>query len=80
VAFECDDLVAEKAAVEARGGVFTTDVHLVDSGPFAGLRTAFLHDPDGVRIEVVEVAYRLDGRRRDGVARYWARRRSQAAK
>ena len=72
VAFRCDDLAAEKAAIEARGGVFLTDIHLVDSGPFEGLRTAFLLDPDGIRIEFIEVAYWRDEDRRAGVARYWA--------
>jgi catechol 2,3-dioxygenase-like lactoylglutathione lyase family enzyme len=75
VAFRCDDLAAEKAAIEARGGTFLTDIHLVDSGPFAGVRTAFLLDPDGIRIEFVEVAYWLDDERRAGVARYWDERR-----
>ena len=74
VAFWCDDLAAEKAAIEARGGVFLTDIHLVDSGPFDGIRTAFLLDPDGIRIEFVEIAYWLDEDRRAGVARYWAQR------
>jgi catechol 2,3-dioxygenase-like lactoylglutathione lyase family enzyme len=74
VAFQCDDLAAEKAAIEARGGTFLTDIHLVDSGPFEGLRTAFLLDPDGIRIEFIEVAYWRDEERRAGVARYWAQR------
>ena len=74
VAFQSEDLAAEKAAIESRGGVFTTDVHLVESGPFEGLKTAFLLDPDGVRIEFVEVSYWRDEERRAGVARYWAQR------
>jgi catechol 2,3-dioxygenase-like lactoylglutathione lyase family enzyme len=74
VAFWSTDLAAEKAAIEARGGTFMTDIHVVDTGPFAGLRTAFLQDPDGIRIEFVEVAYWLDEQRRAGVAAYWARR------
>jgi catechol 2,3-dioxygenase-like lactoylglutathione lyase family enzyme len=75
VAFWCDDLASEKAAIEARGGVFMTDINVVDKGPFAGLRTAFIQDPDGVRIEFLEVAYWLDEQRRAGVAEYWAGRR-----
>lgn len=75
VAFWCDDLAAEKAAIEARGGTFRTEINHVDSGPFAGLRTAFIQDPDGIRIEFVEVAYWLDDERRAGVERYWERRR-----
>lgn len=76
VAFWCADLGAEKAAIEARGGVFMTDVTVVDSGPFAGLRTAFIQDPDGIRIEFLEVAYWRDEERRAGVERYWAGRRT----
>lgn len=78
VAFWCDDLAAEKAAIEARGGVFMTGINAVDTGPFAGLRTAFIQDPDGIRIEFLEVAYWLDEQRRAGVERYWADRRSGA--
>jgi catechol 2,3-dioxygenase-like lactoylglutathione lyase family enzyme len=74
VAFQCADIAAEKAAIESRGGVFLTDVHAVESGPFAGLTTAFLLDPDGIRIEFVEVGYWLEDERRAGVARYWAQR------
>jgi catechol 2,3-dioxygenase-like lactoylglutathione lyase family enzyme len=74
VAFRCDDLAAEKAAIEARGGLFLTETHLVDSGPFEGLRTAFLLDPDGIRIEFIEVAYWRDEDRRAAVARYRAER------
>lgn len=45
IAFQCADIAAEKAAIEARGGVFLTDIHAVESGPFAGLKTAFLLGP-----------------------------------
>lgn len=74
VAFRCADLAAEKAAIEARGGVFLTDVHLVETGPFEGLKTAFLLDPDGIRIEFVEVAYWREEEKQAGVARYLAQR------
>ena len=74
VAFRCDDLAAEKAAIEARGGAFLTEIHLVDSGPFEGLKTAFLLDPDGIRIEFIEVASWRDEDRRAAVARYWSER------
>jgi glyoxylase I family protein len=77
VAFWCDDVTVEKAAIESRGGMFMTDINVVDSGPFAGLRTAFIRDPDGIRIEFLEVAYWLDDQRRAGVARYWAERSAE---
>jgi glyoxylase I family protein len=78
VAFWCEDLAAEKAAIEARGGVFMTGINVVDTGPFAGLRTAFIQDPDGIRIEFLEVAYWLDDERRAGVERYWTQRQGAA--
>lgn len=76
VAFECDDLEAEQSAIEARGGTFLTQPHLVESGPFAGLKTAFLLDPDGVRIEFVQVVAWPEDERRAAAAAYWARRRA----
>jgi glyoxylase I family protein len=79
VAFRCDDLPAEKAAIESRGGVFLTGIHLVDSGPFEGLKTAFLLDPDGIRIEFIEVAYWRQEDHRAGVARYWAQREARTS-
>ncbi len=78
VAFWCDDIAAEKAAIEGRGGVFMTDVNVIDAGPFAGLRTAFLRDPDGIRIEFVEVAYWPADARRAGMDTYWENRRKEA--
>src|SRR4051794_33616361 len=80
VAFRCADLAAEKSAIEARGGMFHTEVHLIESGPFAGLMTAWLLDPDGIRIEFVEVAYWPEEERNAGVARYWAERRTSSGK
>jgi catechol 2,3-dioxygenase-like lactoylglutathione lyase family enzyme len=76
VAFWTEDIVAETAAIQARGGVFTTDVNVIDSGPFAGLRTAFIRDPDGLRIEFVQVAYWPAADRQTGIERYWAQRRT----
>lgn len=76
VAFWCQDIAAEKAAVESRGGTFLAGINHVDSGPFAGLRTAFLLDPDGIRIEFVEVAYWPEDERRAGAQRYLNRRRA----
>jgi len=77
VAFWCDDIATEKAAIESRGGVFLTDVNVIDAGPFAGLRTAFLRDPDGIRIEFVEVAYWPAAARQAGLDRYWQNRQNR---
>jgi glyoxylase I family protein len=72
VAFRANDLAAEKAAIEDRGGVFLADINVIDSGPFAGLRTAFLRDPDGIRIEFVEVAYWRAAERAAAIRKYQA--------
>lgn len=77
VAFHADDLAAEKAVIEGRGGVFFTDINVIDSGPFAGLRTAFIRDPDGARIEFVEVAYWLTAEREAAIKEYRATRLSE---
>jgi glyoxylase I family protein len=77
VAFWADDLAAEKAAIEARGGVFMTEINVIDAGPFAGLRTVFIRDPDGIRIEFVEVAYWLTAVREAAIRKYWAARMSE---
>ena len=77
VAFLADDLAAEKAAIEARGGVFMTSINVIDAGPFAGLRTAFIRDPDGIRIEFVEVAYWPAAEREAAIRQYRAARTSE---
>ncbi|MCW2529072.1 MAG: methylmalonyl-CoA epimerase [Pseudonocardiales bacterium] len=77
VAFWVDDVVAEKAAIEARGGRFMTEVNVIDSGPFAGLRTAFIRDPDGIRIELVQVAYWPAAERQAGIEKYWMQRQEK---
>jgi glyoxylase I family protein len=76
VAFEVDDLIGERAAVEARGGRFVNDIMVIDEGPLAGLRCSVLLDPDGVRVEFVEVAYWRAADRGAAIGRYWAARRS----
>jgi catechol 2,3-dioxygenase-like lactoylglutathione lyase family enzyme len=77
VAFLVDDLAVEKADIEARGGVFMTGINVIDAGPFAGLRTAFIRDPDGIRIEFVEVAYWLAAEREAAIKEYRAARMSE---
>jgi catechol 2,3-dioxygenase-like lactoylglutathione lyase family enzyme len=78
VAFEVDDIVAERAAMQARGARFVNDIAVIDDGPLAGLRTTFLLDPDDVRIELVEVAYQRLAQREIAVARYSADRSGAA--
>ena len=58
VGFQVADVHASRDAITNRGGHFLGPVNVIDEGPFAGLRTTFLLDPDDVRVELVEVAYR----------------------
>lgn len=74
VAFQVADVRASRDQITARGGRFLGTVNVIDEGPFAGLRTTFLLDPDDARVELVEVAYaHLEARKR-AVAEYWASR------
>ncbi len=57
VCFRVSDVRATKAALEARGVTFYSDVNVVDSGPLAGWRWVYFSDPDGMALELVEVAY-----------------------
>ncbi|MGY2872941.1 glyoxylase I family protein [Marmoricola sp. URHA0025 HA25] len=70
VAFEVSDVQATRVAITARGGQFLGPVNVIDEGPFAGLRTTFLLDPDDVRVELVEVAYRDSEARERAIAEY----------
>jgi catechol 2,3-dioxygenase-like lactoylglutathione lyase family enzyme len=55
--FLVDDVRATKAELEAKGVVFYTDVNVVDEGPLAGWRWVYFSDPDGLALELAEVAY-----------------------
>lgn len=71
-AFLVDDIHAVKAALEAKGVTFFSDVNVVDEGPLAGWRWAYFADPDGISLELVEVAYRKDEERAAAIAEYLA--------
>lgn len=70
VAFRVADVHTSRDAITARGGVFLGAVNVIDEGPFAGLRTTFLLDPDDIRVELVEVAYRDADAREQAIAQY----------
>ena len=74
VAFRVDDIRATKAELEAKGIEFFSDVNEVDEGVLAGWRWVYFEDPDGYPLELVEVAYRNDDDRREGIAAYLASR------
>ena len=70
VCFRVDDVRATKAELEGKGVEFYTDVNVVDSGPLAGWRWVYFSDPDGLALELVEVAYYLKDEREAASAEY----------
>jgi glyoxylase I family protein len=70
VCFEVDDIEATKAALEARGVEFYSDVNVEDEGPLAGWRWAYFADPDGLSLELVEQAYEHRDEREANAAAY----------
>jgi catechol 2,3-dioxygenase-like lactoylglutathione lyase family enzyme len=70
VCFKVDDVQAKKAELEAKGVKFYSDVNVVDEGPLAGWRWVYFSDPDGLALELVEVAYYLKEQREAASAEY----------
>jgi catechol 2,3-dioxygenase-like lactoylglutathione lyase family enzyme len=70
VCFKVADVHATKAELEAKGVAFYSDVNVVDSGPLAGWRWVYFSDPDGLALELVEVAYYLEDEREANAAEY----------
>ncbi|HET7900255.1 MAG TPA: VOC family protein [Candidatus Nanopelagicales bacterium] len=78
VCFKVADINATKAELESRGVVFYSDVNVVDSGPLAGWRWCYFSDPDGLALELVEIAYYLKEEREAAAAEYVRTRESLA--
>jgi catechol 2,3-dioxygenase-like lactoylglutathione lyase family enzyme len=74
VAFLVEDIEAKKAELEGRGVTFFSEVNFVDEGVLAGWRWVYFADPDGYPLELVEVAYYHEDKRREGIAEYLASR------
>ncbi len=70
VCFKVDDIAAKKAELEAKGVKFYSDVNVVDEGPLAGWRWCYFSDPDGMALELVEIAYYLKEEREAAAAEY----------
>jgi catechol 2,3-dioxygenase-like lactoylglutathione lyase family enzyme len=70
VCFKVSDVKGTKAELEERGVEFYSDVNVVDSGPLAGWRWVYFSDPDGLALELVEVAYYLKEEREAAAAAY----------
>jgi glyoxylase I family protein len=79
VCLQVDDVRAAKAELEAKGVEFYSDVNVQDEGPLAGWRWVYFADPDGLSLELVEVAYADEGARAAAVAAYLRERPSLAA-
>lgn len=78
VCFKVPDVHAKKAELEAKGVRFYSDVNVVDEGPLAGWRWVYFSDPDGLALELVEIAYYLKDQREAAAAAYLQTRPSLA--
>ena len=74
VAFRVDDIAAKVAELEDRGVTFLSPVNRVDEGVLAGWRWVYFRDPDGITLELVEIAYARYEERREKIARYLSAR------
>jgi catechol 2,3-dioxygenase-like lactoylglutathione lyase family enzyme len=72
VAFLVGDVDAAVKELEAKGVTFFTPVNVVDDGLLAGWRWVYFSDPDGIALELVEVAYTREEERREGLETYLA--------
>lgn len=79
VCFKVDDIHAKKGELELKGVEFYSDVNVVDDGPLAGWRWCYFSDPDGLALELVEVAYYLKDEREAASAEYLRTRPSLQA-
>jgi len=70
VCFRVDDVFAKKAELESKGVQFYSDVNVVDEGPLEGWRWVYFSDPDGLALELVQIAYHMRERRDQAAAEY----------
>jgi catechol 2,3-dioxygenase-like lactoylglutathione lyase family enzyme len=70
VCFRVEDIHAKKAELESHGVTFYSDVNVVDEGPLAGWRWCYFSDPDGLALELVEIAYYLKEEREQASVAY----------
>jgi catechol 2,3-dioxygenase-like lactoylglutathione lyase family enzyme len=74
VALRVDDIAATVARLSERGVEFLSDVTAVDDGVLAGWRWVYFRDPDGILLELVEIAYERPEERRAAIAAFEAAR------
>jgi catechol 2,3-dioxygenase-like lactoylglutathione lyase family enzyme len=65
-----EDIQAKKAELEDKGVPFYSEVNVVDEGPLAGWRWCYFSDPDGLALELVEIAYYLRAERESAAQDY----------
>lgn len=70
VCFLVEDVHVRKQELEAQGVQFYSDVNVVDDGPLAGWRWVYFSDPDGLALELVEIAYYLEEERSRAAQEY----------
>jgi len=76
VCFKVADIAAKKAELEARGVQFYSPINVVDEGPLAGWRWCYFSDPDGLALELVEIAYYQEQARKEASEAYLGNRPS----
>jgi catechol 2,3-dioxygenase-like lactoylglutathione lyase family enzyme len=74
VCFKVPDIRAARQYLESRGVAFYSEINVVDEGPLAGWRWCYFSDPDGLALELVEIAY-YDKAQRDAAAAEYLRTR-----
>lgn len=74
MAFQVPDINAAVEELRAKGVEFYSEPNVVDEGVLAGWRWVYFHDPDGIPLELVEVAYYNEDERKVGIAEYLANR------
>jgi catechol 2,3-dioxygenase-like lactoylglutathione lyase family enzyme len=80
VGLRVDDIAGTYADLRAKGVEFMSPPQAIDEGILAGWRWAYFKDPDGITLELVEVAYtRPEEERRAGVEAYLAARAGRTA-
>jgi catechol 2,3-dioxygenase-like lactoylglutathione lyase family enzyme len=80
VGFLVDDIEATVGALEAKGVQFVSPINSIDDGVLAGWRWVYLADPDGITLELVQVAYTRPEERAAGISSYLREREARTAR
>jgi len=80
VGFVVDDIEAKVRELEGKGVRFLSAVNAIDEGVLAGWRWVYFTDPDGITLELVEIAYERPEERKENIAAFLASRERGAAR